>query len=91
MGDPEGMYYLAEMYMNSQGVEPSYETAIYWYEYAARQGSSKAQYMAALLYYEGRFVEQDWAKARELLELATEPKLSGIVKLLEELDAAEGK
>ena len=91
MGDNEGMYYYAEMCMNGEGVERSYEEGLYWYEYAARRGSYKAQYMAGMYYYEGRVVEQDLAKAREMLMLGGDDLMHGAIELLEKIDAAENK
>jgi len=89
LGHPEALCSIAEMYMNGQGVECNHETAMYWYEYAAEQGSTKAQYLAGRHYYEGKIVNRDLEKARELLMLGGEDKRPGAIELLKKIDEAE--
>lgn len=54
-----GSYY----YLGSNGVEQSYSKAAYWYERAAEQGHSNAQYNIGVCYYNGDGVEQSKTNA----------------------------
>ena len=54
-----GRYYL----LGSNGVERSYSKAAYWWEKAAEQGHSNAQYNIGVCYSNGEGVEQSYSKA----------------------------
>ncbi|MBR3086925.1 MAG: sel1 repeat family protein [Kiritimatiellae bacterium] len=51
--------------------------AIRWFEKAAEQNDPDALFNLGLLYYSGKGVRRDWAKARELLERAVEADKHG--------------
>lgn len=63
-----GSYY----YLGSNGVEQSYSKAAYWWEKAAEQGDSYAQYNIGVCYNEGEGVEQSYSKAAYWYERAAE-------------------
>ncbi len=56
------IFFLGHYYLG-RGTEKDFQKARYWYEKAAQQGHSRAQYDLALMYYEGLGVEGDLQKA----------------------------
>ena len=55
-------------YKDGIGCEQSYERAVEWYEKAARQGLSEAQYSLGSLYYHGEGVTQSYERSVELFK-----------------------
>ena len=58
------------MYYNGQGVKKDPARAAHWFEQAAQQGDTKAQYNLACLYHHGYGVKQDNATACRWLQAA---------------------
>lgn len=56
------------MHYNGQGVRQDRRKAAEWYEKAANQGVSEAQFNLALCYDKGEGVQQDYLKAAEWYE-----------------------
>ena len=50
-------------YQLGEGVEQSYEKAVYWWQKSAEQGNSMAQYNLGMCYANGDGVEQSNEKA----------------------------
>ena len=48
------------MYERGNGVPQDYKEAVYWYQLAAEQEHSKAQYNLGLIYEKGKGVPQDY-------------------------------
>jgi hypothetical protein len=76
-GNSDAQYQLAEWYEGSSCLgkgrpkfKSSIKKAIKWYERAAEQDLLKAQLRLALLYQEGKQINQDWSKARRWTEAA---------------------
>lgn len=53
-------FFLADMYLNGNGVEPNIETAINWLEKSANQGNAEAQNYLGQIYYQGVGVKQNY-------------------------------
>ena len=51
--------------MNGEGVRQDYSKAAQWFEKAARQGDSVAQFNLGAMYYNGEGVRQNTATAKE--------------------------
>ena len=52
-GDATAQYYLGVLYSHGEAVARNYRTAALWYEKAAAQGHTNAQFNLGLLYYGG--------------------------------------
>ena len=80
------------MYERGQGVEQqSYERAAEYYEAAARQGMTEAQYNLGTLYAIGQGVEQSFEIARECWMKSAEQGNEDSIGNLHGLDKHEGK
>ena len=63
-GNENAQYTLGGYYcFGSNGVEQSYSKAAYWWEKAAEQGHSDAQFNLGVCYSKGEGVEQSYSKA----------------------------
>ena len=63
-GNVNAQYTLGRYYfLGLNGVEQSYSKAAYWWEKAAEQGNSSAQYNIGACYYNGDGVEKSKTKA----------------------------
>jgi TPR repeat protein len=63
-GDGEAMYYIAYMYLNSQGgLDQNYEMAMTWLRKAAAKGHPDAQNNIGVLYESGLGIEQNYENA----------------------------
>ena len=62
------------MYAEGQGVKQDYAKAVEWYQKAADQGQSDAQYNLGIMYYDGEGVRQNYTKAKEYFGLACDNK-----------------
>lgn len=87
-GDPAAQMLLGQLYFNGEGVDKDLAMSLYWYERAASQGFSDAQYRLGSLYFEGKYdIPKDYDKAYLWLGKALEngnqdakPKLEGLYK-----------
>lgn len=70
MGYAAAMNYLADMYLEGQGVTADQDLAIQWYQRAAAAGEPFALRKMAVRYYEGDGVSQDVGYAYELFRKA---------------------
>ena len=82
---------LGVMFNDGQGVDQSYERAAEYYEVAARQGLSDAQFNLGSLYCNGQGVEESNETAREWWMKAAEQGNELAIKSLQELDRHEGR
>jgi len=74
-GHPLAIHNLACMYETGKGTrEPDLPRAIHLWQLAAKKGVDRAQYCLGLAYLNGKGVERDPARARELLGIAAEQK-----------------
>ena len=62
-GDPHAQFELGQHHEFGKGTAINHMEAAYWYELSATQGYALAEYALALLYQNGRGVEQDIDKA----------------------------
>jgi hypothetical protein len=80
---------LGQLYFNGEGVDKDVQMALYWYEKAAAQGFSDAQYRLGVLYFNGKKeIPKDYNKAYHWLTQALEngnqdakPKLEGLFEM----------
>ena len=87
-GDPAAQMLLGQLYFNGEGVEKDMAMSLYWYEKAASQDFSDAQYRLGSLYFDGKHdIPKDYGKAYQWLSKALEngnqdakPKLEGLFK-----------
>jgi len=79
------------MYHKGQGVDQSYERAAEYYEPAARQGHTDAQFNLGALYANGQGVEQSNETAREWWLKSAEQGDEDAIKGLQLLDKHEGR
>ena len=63
-GAPSAQHLVAGLYMRGQGVHPSLESAIDWYEEAANQGYTPSQFRLGLLYAFGIGTDVDMVAAK---------------------------
>lgn len=63
-GDAETQFLRGVQLASQEGVEPDYLQAAQWYELAAAQNHSLAQFNLAVMYSQGQGVARDEAKAR---------------------------
>ena len=52
------------------GVEQSYEKAVYWFTKSAKQGDADAQFSLGMAYYDGLGIEKNKSKAIEWIQNA---------------------
>jgi hypothetical protein len=71
-GDPEGQYYLGEMYENGLGTPPDRQSALIWYQKSAAQGNAKAA--AKLAKWKGE-AQRDQERAAEAIRAAEAARL----------------
>lgn len=71
-GDCEAQNELAARYATGDGVDKSFEKAVFWYEKAASQDSGNAVYNLAFMYLLGDGVKKDEKKAVEMFLYAAD-------------------
>lgn len=100
-GHRAAQFNLGVLYFNSQGVNPPWlsfwplsiisrsgnmATAAHWYEQAANQGHTEAQYNLATLFENGWGVERDRVRAHFWAQAAQENEFPAAISLLAELE-----
>ena len=65
-GDKRSIMELTRIYFNGFGVDENMEKAKYFAEKAIQQGKPQANYYLGMLYYEGKYLKQDYKKALKL-------------------------
>jgi TPR repeat protein len=63
---------LAELFAEGFGVGRSMDDAVFWYDQAAKNGDPAAQYKLALLLTDGKYIERNDVRARELMQQSAE-------------------
>ena len=72
-GNVNAQYTLGRYYfLGLNGIKQSYSKAAYWWEKAAEQGHSNAQFNLGICYSDGKGVEQSYSKAAYWYERAAE-------------------
>jgi hypothetical protein len=80
------LYYMAGKDPAIVGIPQSYKLAAEWYEKAARQGHSRAQYNMAVLHLQGEGVERDPVEAYAWLLLSSANGHAPSLVLIDELN-----
>lgn len=86
-GNHKAQHNLATMYIEGEGGPPNPATAAYWYDKAAKQGSSMSAEALGALYLEGDGLDTDPVKAVALFEQAANQGEPNSIVLLGELYA----
>ena len=73
-------------YLDGRILRGQMDKAAYWLAQAAERGNAKAQYELGRLYFEGRGVRKDVARARALWEKAAAQKCAPAVEALRDFD-----
>ena len=68
-----------------EGVEQSWQNAVFWYNHAAAQGQARGQYLLGWCYEHGKGVDASEERARELYEAAARQDYQHAVEALERL------
>ena len=74
LGNARAQYNIGYMFENGKGVDRDYESAIVWYEKAAKQKNVEALNNLAHMYQKGHGVKKDYKKAVEYLLMAAKRK-----------------
>lgn len=86
-GDAGAQFELAEIYFYGTGHQPlDVNTALQWYEKAARNGHVEAQYKLGMFYYNGEIVSKNLSKARNWIKKAAARNHSEAKKRIAVLD-----
>ena len=70
--DPKSALYLAEMYLNGEGIERNVDQALHFFEMAANLGLAEAQRILGIMYVQGKEVPIDYEKAAKLFQSAAD-------------------
>lgn len=89
MGDPWGMHYTAQAYLNGHGVEKSVDEWLRLETQAADEGVLPAQYSLGVCYLKGDHVEKNQEQAKRLLKLAADRHYGEAEKVLKEIQDSE--
>ncbi|KXF76237.1 hypothetical protein ATN84_15205 [Paramesorhizobium deserti] len=71
-GDPAAQTLAAEIYSRGLGVPINQAEAARWYEKAAEQGVTEAQFRYGAMLLQGRYIPRDKAKAEKLMKAAAD-------------------
>ena len=89
-GDPDAMYFLADMYREGKGVVTSFGRAVELYTTAANMGHARAQFNLGVLCINGQGMERSRAMAREWWVKAALQDQENALEYLQRIDALEG-
>ena len=83
------MLFIATLYINGLGFEPTGEKAAEWLQKAADLGDASAQFNLALLYSKGDLIARDFDKALPLARAAAEQGHEKAQQLIDNLQESE--
>lgn len=82
--------YLGQMFLRGEGVEQSYDKALFWFKRGLSNGDALSQYEMGLMYLHGYGVRKDAIKASELFKEAANQDLSSAQVALGQLYLDQG-